>query len=399
MSRDPLASEPQRWLDRASDDPGHVLLRQANREYELGLTPTRSWYALQQRRKRRAGTQALTLALALVGATLVSLWFAHPRQLIDPTPALVLMPEPPRPARSASSSAHAPPPASVAESVLVTPKSPSPAPRRSARGTGTPPARASAQAEPSQRVHAKAVGAQLAQSTTSPPTDGDVLEPARSRADETRCRQLAVGAPAESALCFEQLARGERLQAEVALLEIARIRAERLGDSRGALLALQEHRRRFPNGALRGEVDVATVRALARLGHTAEALTESAELLAKPWGRAVASELHLLRGRLYEERLGNCSRAVTEYVALLGERGAAAEEAELRRARCLVTLGRRADARQALERYLERKDALFRGQARETLAGLGAPESLEPARTAPASSADALPSGTSPTRQ
>lgn len=389
MSRDPLTDEPQRWLDRASDDPGQALLRQANREYPIGLNPTRAWYALQQRRKRRASAQALTLVIALVGASAISVWFARPRPLFDPSPALVLLPEPPRPAAVRTSSAAVVPEARTAqrEGERRDAREPRDAdePQRGAtlglrRVNGSPRAEPSAlraaessrtqdgvrQGGSHQTPSAGAPG--LAARSPSHPSERAVA----AGADELRCRELALQSPSQAATCYEQLSRGDRLQAEVALLELARLRAERLGDARGALGTLEEHRRRFPHGALRGEVDLAIVRALVRLGQTSEALSQSATLLAKPWGRAVASELHFTRGRLYEERLGDCARAVSEYVALLGERGAAAEEAELRRARCLAQLGRREDARQALERYLKRGYALFRDQARQQLAQLDA---------------------------
>jgi len=195
-------------------------------------------------------------------------------------------------------------------------------------------------------------------------------------ASDATCRSWSSEGKLDQAIpCFQELSRGSGLEAEVALYEAARLSGERLHDARRALLLLDEHRRRFPESALRGEVEWLRVRSLERAGRLAEALTASEELLASPAGRNVSSKLHLLRGQIYAQAQGDCSHAVSEYVALLGEPGQDGDDAEFLRAQCLERLARPGEARAAYERYLERPDARQAAQAKQRLL------ELEPAGT------------------
>ena len=172
--------------------------------------------------------------------------------------------------------------------------------------------------------------------------------------DEAGCEKLALGGEAERALsCFRTLARGSGLGAEVASYKAARISAERLHDATSAIQLLDEHAARFPSGALRGEVRWLRVQSLERVGRLDEALSESEALLAAPEGRALASDIHWLRARIYEGR-SDCQSAVSALVALVGEASERGDEAEMRRAACLERLGRTSEARAAYEKYLER---------------------------------------------
>jgi hypothetical protein len=182
---------------------------------------------------------------------------------------------------------------------------------------------------------------------------------------------LRGGSPAEKAVCLEQDSRGSGLAAERALLELAQLKRSSLRDPQGALAALRAHRARFPEGALRGEVDFALLELLPSAGRVEDALTESAALLEKPWGRARSSELRLTRARLYQDRLGKCAEALAELQPIRAEFGAVGEEATQREAQCLERLGRSREAREAWSR-LAARGGRFAAQARERLDSLGA---------------------------
>lgn len=172
--------------------------------------------------------------------------------------------------------------------------------------------------------------------------------------DEARCERLAAAGDSERAVaCFGTLARGEGLGAEVASYKAARISADALRDPRRALHLLDEHVARFPSGTMRGEVRWLRVQSLERAGRYDEALTESEALLAAPEGRALSSDLHWLRARIYEERR-DCQHAASELVSLVGEPGARGDSAEMRRAACFERLGKTNEALSAYEKYLER---------------------------------------------
>jgi len=187
------------------------------------------------------------------------------------------------------------------------------------------------------------------------------------------CRRFASEGKLEQAVaCFEQLGHGTGLGADVALYEAARLSAERLHEPERALELLDQHARQFPDSALRGENAWLRVVSLERAGELEAALRESEQLLASPVGRALSAKIHLLRGRIYRQNRGDCAHAVQEYVPLLGEPGAAGDEAELERARCLESLAQPEAAIAAYERYLLRSDPREPTLARERLQALRA---------------------------
>ena len=189
--------------------------------------------------------------------------------------------------------------------------------------------------------------------------------------DEAGCRKLVAAGDAERAVeCFRTLARGEGVGAEVASYEAARISAETLRDAPRALRLLDDHTLRFPAGALRGEVGWLRVRSLEHAGRLDEALAESEAMLAAPEGRALSSDLHWLRARIYEGARSDCQRAASELVALIGEAGPRGDDAEMRRAACLERLGRTSEARAAYEHYLERAEPRRAAEARAKIEAL-----------------------------
>lgn len=182
------------------------------------------------------------------------------------------------------------------------------------------------------------------------------------------CRELArAGEPRKAEACYLARSSGAGLDAETALLEVARLRRDVLGDSPGALRALESYRQRFPNGTLRQEADIAHVVLLTRLGRSDEALVESQRLLDSDQGRERAFELRMLRGNVYKKS-GNPALAAREFAkadALAG----ASPEATYSLATCLEELGDTQGAAAAYRRYLEKSPSGKR--AREVRERLG----------------------------
>jgi len=199
---------------------------------------------------------------------------------------------------------------------------------------------------------------------------------------DATCRGWASQGRAERAVdCYQTLARESGIGAEVALYEAARLSAEALGDAPRALALLEQHGTRFPNSALRVEVEWLKIRSFERAGQIENALSASEALLDSNAGRALAPKLHLLRGRIYAGVRHACELALPEYVALLGEPGPAGDEAEFNRAQCLEQLHRPEPARAAYERYLSRVDARSAEAARARLHALA--QDAQPAEGQP----------------
>jgi tetratricopeptide (TPR) repeat protein len=193
-------------------------------------------------------------------------------------------------------------------------------------------------------------------------------------ATDATCRGLANGGQAQRAIeCFESVAQGSGVPAQVALYEAARLSADALHDSQRALQFLDQHQARFPEGVLRIEVEWLRVRCLEHAGRLDEALATSEALLNSAAGRSLAAKLHLLRGRIYGSARKDCGRALPEFVALLGEPGSAGADAELLRAECLEQLQRTGEARAAYQHYIDRADARDRERARARLQALSMP--------------------------
>ena len=306
--------EPRRL--RSEDSPAGRLLRRADGAYREGLAEGSAWRRFESR--NTGNYWALAAAAATCCLLLIALSVRSQRGIrsVESAPVAV-MPER-LPVRPPVSELSNPPTAPTA--------SPLPAPA----------------------IH-RAFGARLLRAAVAV---------APEQVTDATCRGLASAGKLEDAVvCFEALGKGAGLKAEVALYEAARLSGERLHDARRAIELLDQHRFRFAESALRGEVGWLRVRSLERVGKYDEALSASEELLATPAGRPLASRLHLLRGQIYGARHKDCGLAVREYVALLGEAGPAGDEAEFERAQCLERLSRPSEALAAYRRYLERADA------------------------------------------
>lgn len=113
------------------------------------------------------------------------------------------------------------------------------------------------------------------------------------------CAELARGGAAESALaCYEGLADGSGMTAELALFEQARLEGKALRRPDRALKTLGAYRQRFPNGSLRPEVMLARIEWLLRAGEPEQALQAVDEALASGLLRERTAELERLRGSL-----------------------------------------------------------------------------------------------------
>jgi hypothetical protein len=225
--------------------------------------------------------------------------------------------------------------------------------------------------EPSQAPHTGA----------SPPAPAPAEPTEPTEPTEARCRELAQKtSPQRGADCFRSLSRGSGVEAEVALYEAARLSADKLSDHARALELSEEYERRFPSGALRGEIAWLRVRSLRAAGRLDEAFSASERLLDTKAGRALSRDIHWLRGVAYQDERNDCERAASEFVSLIGEPGARGDDAELRRAHCLEQLGRNADARRAYEQYLKRASPLRVSEARARLEALVDTAEASPAR-------------------
>jgi hypothetical protein len=116
------------------------------------------------------------------------------------------------------------------------------------------------------------------------------------------CAQIARSGAAEEAItCYEKLATGSGVSAELALFEQARLAGKVLHQPERALLTLASYRARFPRGALRAEVMLAQIDWLVTSGQSARALPLVEEALRSGLLQERASELEQVRDRLQRE--------------------------------------------------------------------------------------------------
>ena len=332
---------PPRLLD--SDAELAPLLRAANRAYAAGLYQPRAFAALKRRReqraRRRVQTWAAAVGVASFAAIVAARWLrseaapdltlaaAHVDLLAPRVPALGA-----RRAEALETPAPAPPSAERerVDAERIPSKRPPALPRRRAE-LGAP-----------HEVERPEPAEPPARAAPAPERPPDCLEPARQGRREVAER------------CFVDAAAGQGLSAEMALLELARLRMDVWGDVAGAEQALRDHRQRFPQGSLSTEARLALVTALVQLGRAQEALDQSDALIADGQARDRLEQLRLLRGDLYQRKFGDCQRAIVEYAAISRASTARGDEAAFQRAVCLERLGRTDDAAFAYQEYLAR---------------------------------------------
>jgi hypothetical protein len=329
---------PPRLASR--DDRAGRLLREADQAFRSQFSPELAWKRFQVRRQRRWLARFAVAAAAMASLVVYARHRLAVHASVDPPTLVAEHVLPPLPGAVASSGA---PPRTAVEERRISPPASAVAPLRSASRVIPPPPVSTARS---------------------------VAVPSVPLTDAT-CRAWASqGRPERAVDCYQAIAQGSGIGAEVALYEAARLSTEVLDDAPRALALLQQHSARFPNSVLRVEVQWLEIRSLERAGRLDEALRASEMLLDSAVGRTLAPKLHLLRGRIYAGARRECALALPEYVALLGEPGSAGDEAEFNRARCLEQLRRPEEARAAYERYLGRADARSAEAARARLSEL-----------------------------
>jgi ferric-dicitrate binding protein FerR (iron transport regulator) len=206
------------------------------------------------------------------------------------------------------------------------------------------------------RVAVVREGQQLASITAGGSWTGQTQEQTQEQTQD-----LTPPAPPQQrrprAIAARQASPGHGPDSDVAAYEAARLWMGAAGDLERARIGFESYRTRFPHGALRVEAALSLVEILPRLGRHREALAETDRLLADPEAQPRYPEIHLVRGNIYRLALGDRNAAAAEYRAAAAGSGATADEAAYLHTVCLEELGRRLEARNALDLYLARPDA------------------------------------------
>lgn len=387
MTRHPRVLSPSPDRDDATNEEIAGLLRAACREYGEELDEPAAFRRLSARLPLQVAADSaprrrwsLFAAPALGALLLVLVWpdrepIEQPMISAD-IPRVTSAPVPPAP-RSAplttaeTEGASAPKPALPEPAAVIAPSMTPPSVRppsvtsEGALAPSEPNAPSAVQGRARARRPAGSEPERQGVPRVAVPAPSERTLPSENEAD---CLELARrGEPRQAEACFEHRARGSGLGAEMALYEVARLRADVLRDGSGALDALREHGVRFPQGSLRHEVDLFEVELLARLGRAREALKGSEELLATASGAERAAELHLLRGNVYRQALSDPVAAEREYARAEALGGASGAQATYLRALCFETLGNAPAAIDGYRRYLSVAGRPQREQARARL--------------------------------
>jgi hypothetical protein len=136
---------------------------------------------------------------------------------------------------------------------------------------------------------------------------------AAAGADTSDCVRMArAGDYASAIACYEGIASGQGVGAELALYEKARLEARALGNPAAALRTLEQHRQRFGSGSLGTEVAMTRIELLVASGRSTEALAAVDEALQSSAARERSGDLHAVRGDLLRGG-GDCAGALVEY--------------------------------------------------------------------------------------
>lgn len=186
---------------------------------------------------------------------------------------------------------------------------------------------------PPAAVPVPASAAQWPEKPAVPSEHPKVVATAPRESDAGQCSQLAkTGQYAAAATCYGQVARGNSMDAELALYEKARLEARALGQSSQALSTLEEHARRFPGGVLATEVELTRIELLSQLGRSTEALSAIERGLQGVLGRERGGDLQVLRAELSSAQ-GDCVNAL-EAAQLARQAGAHPSRLEASERRC-----------------------------------------------------------------
>lgn len=200
------------------------------------------------------------------------------------------------------------------------------------------------------------------------------IAPAPAPLSGTAMPEVPAGSCATDAdpeACWRREAAGSDLSAQNALYRLGTLLSSR-GDVTGALQVWEDSRLRFPEGALRHEVDLAILDARVRSGEGG--IQEANTFLTRYPTSERAGEVRVIRGsaRLragrFAEALDDYRRALSVRLGLTPVSAARAEEALFGVAAALDGLGRTAEAGEAYREYLRaHPDGRFAERAREAL--------------------------------
>jgi hypothetical protein len=273
-----LRPPPRRFVDAAG--PSGQLLRQVLAEPEL-CRPLPRFIDLRERRLKRARFQRIAGTLTATTLALLAVWALNGRAEAPVIRAELV----------ASHAAKEPPPSARP---LVAPPPVSAARTPSVQASSTP-----SPEKPKPRAPNAARTGLGAREAAPRPT----ATPAAELGGAKTCAGLArAGAAEEAIACYEKLAGGSGISAELALFEQARLAGKMLNQPDRALLTLQKHRERFPHGALRAEVMLAQIDGLVTSGQSSQALALIDEALRSGLLRERKAELEQVRARLQPER-------------------------------------------------------------------------------------------------
>jgi hypothetical protein len=261
---------------RLADSPGPAgdCLRQVLAQQDYGQALPR-FVTLRDQRVRRARRQQSALLALLASTALFAAWTFRPEERPPSIRAEVTRES--RAPANPSQASTLPAEPRLAEAALATPKALKPVRPKTAA------------VRPNSRLA---------------PGDPPRVEAARATEPEVKggakaCAQLAREGAAEQALtCYEKLAVGGGITAELALFEQARLEGKLLRRPERALQRLDNYRRRFPSGSLRAEVMLAQIDWLVTTGDTAGALGIVDEALGSGLLRERSVELERVRDRL-----------------------------------------------------------------------------------------------------
>lgn len=265
--------QPPRRLIESEGRAGELLRRALSEEPRVGDLPR--FASLQEKRASRGRRQGALLLVAAALAIVVGF-----RATRHEEPALSVRAEPVAQATlSAGSTATRdvgePPQALRSEGQLLPPRDPATKPRLASPSVPRP------------RV------AEPVPASSSLPAPVEVTPSAKP------CAELARSGAVDDAMgCYQKLATGAGVTAELALFEQARLAGKALRQPGRALALLEQYRERFPRGSLRAEAMLARIEWSLASGDTARTRAAVDEALASGLLKERSDELTRLRASL-----------------------------------------------------------------------------------------------------
>jgi hypothetical protein len=267
------SEEPPRRLIESEGRAGELLRRALSEEPRVGDPPR--FARLQEKRAARARRQGVLVLAAAALAVVVG--FRATRRA---EPVVSVRAEPVVATVVTGSSASArdveqPAQALPSESRHLAPRDSATKPR-----SGAPSVSRARAGEPAPASSSTAVAAEVAPSAKP-------------------CAELARNGAVDDAMsCYDKLATGAGVTAELAVFEQARLAGKALRQPARALALLEQYRERFPRGSLRAEVMLARIEWLLASGDTARTRAAVDEALASGLLKERREELTRLRASL-----------------------------------------------------------------------------------------------------